>query len=124
MKNVITITGLICLCSPLFSQGGLKDRMANSNTLTWETPLAPDYSKMHSWASHPLKHDFGDTIPEPLRKNYLYDSTVDVFFIHPTTYIRKVNGQMNGDISNDQLNSRTDNRTILNQASAFNEYRL
>jgi hypothetical protein len=112
------------MCSTLFSQGGLKDRIANSNTQAHETPLAPDYSEMNSWASHPLKHDFGDTIPIPIRKSYLYDSSVDVFFIHPTTYLRKVNGQMNGDITNEQLNSRTDNRTILNQASAFNEYRL
>lgn len=124
MKNVITITGLLCICSALFSQGGLKDRIADSNTQTSGTPLAPDYSEMYSWASHPLKYDFADSIPEPLRKNYSYDSTVDVFFIHPTTYLRKVNDQMNGDITNEQLNSRTDNRTILNQASAFNEYRV
>ena len=88
------------------------------------TPAAPDYSKMHSWASHPTIHDMGDSIPAPLRKAYSYDSTIDVFFIHPTTYIQKEDGQMNADLNNDYVNRRTDTRTILNQASAFNEYRL
>src|SRR5574339_171407 len=76
-----------------------------------ETPPAPDYSNMHSWASHPFKHDFGDSIPKPLRKSYSYDSTIDVFFIHPTTYIQKAGNKMNGDINNESLNSRTDRRT-------------
>jgi hypothetical protein len=108
-----------------FSQGGrLRERLQNSSTSNKETPPPPDYSDMRSWASHPLIHDFGDSIPKPLRKEYSYDSTVDVFFIHPTTYIRKENGQMNGDINNESLNDRTDKRPILNQASAFNEYRL
>ena len=91
---------------------------------TSEMPIAPDYSRMHSWASHPTIHDMGDSIPAPLRKEYSYDSTIDVFFIHPTTYIQKEDGQMNADINNEYLNRRTDTRTILNQASAFNEYRL
>jgi hypothetical protein len=125
MKKIIAVINLLCIACILFSQnGGLRDRVANRNSSVGESPLAPDYSEMHSWASHPLKRDFGDSIPEPLRKNYSYDSTVDVFFIHPTTYLRKVNDQMNADVNNETLNRRTDNRTILNQASAFNEYRL
>lgn len=87
-------------------------------------PAAPDYANLHSWASHPTKHDMGDSIPEPLRKQYSYDSAIDVFFIHPTTYIQKEDGQMNAAVDNEYLNRRTDTRTILNQASAFNEYRL
>ena len=109
----------------MFSQnGGLRERIANRTSQTGETPPAPDYSELHSWASHPQKHDAGDSIPESLRKSYSYDSTVDVFFIHPTTYLRKENDQMNADINNETLNRRTDTRTILNQASAFNEYRV
>ena len=104
-----------------FSQGGrLRERIQN----TGETPAAPDYSDMHSWASHPLIHDFGDSIPKPLLKDHRYDSTIDVFFIHPTTYIRKENGQMNADLNSETVNDRTDHRAILNQASVFNEYRL
>ena len=98
--------------------------MLNRSSETGETPIAPTYSDLHSWASHPSKHDMGDSIPEPLRKNYSYDSTIDVFFIHPTTYLQKVDNKMNADVSNETLNNRTDSRTILNQATDFNEFRL
>ena len=105
----------------ILSQTG---RIESRNSRGGEIPQAPEYSVLHSWASHPLKHDAADSIPESLRRNYSYDSTVDVFFIHPTTYIRKENNQMNADVNNETLNKRTDNRTILNQASVFNEFRV
>jgi hypothetical protein len=125
MKSTIVIICLVCICCALLSQGGrLRARIADRNIQSPEVPPAPDYSGMYSWASHPLKHDFGDSIPSPLRKTYSYDSSIDVFFIHPTTYLRKVNDQMNADVNNKQINNRTDYRTILHQASAFNEYQL
>ena len=121
-KIIITIIGLFFISAQSFSQ---RTRFSNRNTSDpGDISPAPDYSNFHSWASHPFKHDIGDSIPEPLRKNYSYDSTIDVFFIHPTTYLQKVNNQMNADVNNETLNTRTDNRTILNQATAFNEFRL
>jgi hypothetical protein len=124
-KIILAFAALCLSITRSFSQGNrLRERFQTRSTEPGETPPAPDYSSLHSWASHPLIHDMGDSIPKPLRKEYSYDSTIDVFFIHPTTYLRKVNDQMNGDLNNEALNDRTDNRTILNQASAFNEYRL
>lgn len=124
--RVILLFVLSCLgASQSFSQGNrLKERFPNRSSRSAEIPPAPDYSNIRTWASHPSIYDMGDSIPRPLRKEYSYDSTIDVFFIHPTTYLRKENDQMNGDINNEWLNERTDNRTILNQASAFNEFRL
>lgn len=107
-----------------FSQGAFRERMQSRPTENGGTPRAPDYSIIRNWASLPSIHDFGDSIPKPLIKEYKYDSTIDVFFIHPTTYIRQENGQMNADMNSEFVNARTDKRTILNQASAFNEYRL
>lgn len=108
-----------------FSQGlGSGEGFQGNSAGSREIPRPPDYSNIRSWASHPSIHDMGDSIPRPLRKGYSYDSTVDVFFIHPTTYLRKVNDQMNADVDNETVNDRTDSRTILNQASAFNEFRL
>ncbi len=108
-----------------FSQGqGSGEGVQIHSSGSKEIPPPPDYSNIRSWASHPSINDMGDSIPKPLRKGYTYDSTVDVFFIHPTTYLRKVNDQMNADVDNEAVNDRTDNRTILNQASAFNEFRL
>ena len=121
-KIIIAIIGLFFISAQTFSQ---RARFRDRNTGdVGEVPSAPDYSNFRNWASHPFKHDIGDSIPEPLRKNYSYDSTIDVFFIHPTTYLQKVNNQMNADVNNETLNKRTDTRTILNQATAFNEFRL
>lgn len=106
------------------AQGNFRERVETRSGGRGETSAAPDYSAFSFWASHPYIHDNGDSIPKPLRKNYNYDSTIDVFFIHPTTYIRRENGQMNADLNSRAVNDRTDTRTILNQASAFNEYRL
>ncbi len=124
--SAILLLVLLCLfITPSFSQGsGLNERFQSRASASKETPPPPDYSNIRNWASHPSIHDMGDSIPKPLRKGYSYDSTIDVFFIHPTTYLRKENDQMNGDVNNEWLNDRTDNRTILNQASAFNEFRL
>jgi Protein of unknown function (DUF3089) len=84
----------------------------------------PDYGDYNYWAAHPYKHDPSDSIPLPLRKDYRYDSTVDVFFIHPTTFTQKEETSWNATLSDVNLNAKTDYSTILFQASAFNEYRV
>jgi len=81
-----------------------------------------DYSNLDYWAAHPWKHDPGDSVPAPLRTSYHPDSTVDVFFIHPTTYTLKEKPMgWNASIDNAELNARTDYSAILYQASIFNE---
>lgn len=80
-----------------------------------------DFSKLQSWAAHPWKHDFSDSVPKPLRNTYQKDSVVDVFFIHPTTYIKRKNGEWNADINDEAINRFTDKFPILYQASVFNE---
>ena len=120
-KMIIVIIGLFFISAQSFSQ---KDRFRDNASDVGNVSAAPDYSNIRSWASHPYKHDIGDSIPKPLRNSYSYDSTIDVFFVHPTTYLQKINDQMNADVNNEMLNTRTDNRTILNQATAFNEFRL
>ncbi len=82
---------------------------------------APNYSDLHYWAAHPWKKDPSDSIPKPLRKNYKKDSTVDVFFIHPTTLTSQKDARWNADIDDAELNAKTDYSTILYQASIFNE---
>ncbi len=82
----------------------------------------PDYSKLDYWAAHPDKKDPSDSVPKPLRKDFQPDSTVDVFFIYPTTYTdpKKPFG-CNASIDDPNLNAKTDYTTILLQASIFNE---
>src|SRR5690348_4856686 len=75
----------------------------------------PDYSDLNYWAAHPYKHDPSDSIPKSLQ-NELRDSSVDVFFLHPTTYTKhrkKVQKKLNADIDDRYLNAKTDYTTIL-----------
>ena len=84
----------------------------------------PDYSQLQYWAAHPYKHSTSDSIPEPLKSVSVRDSAVDVFFLHPTTFGNKKDSSWNADINDPELNARTDYRTILYQASVFNECRI
>jgi hypothetical protein len=78
----------------------------------------PDYNDVQYWAAHPFKWDPSDSIPLPLR-NEPIDSSVDVFFIHPTTYTHNIK-TTNAAIDDDYINAKTDYSTILFQASVFN----
>ncbi|HEY8688667.1 MAG TPA: DUF3089 domain-containing protein [Chitinophagaceae bacterium] len=82
----------------------------------------PNYSSLNYWASHPWKIDAADNLPSSIQ-NKKQDSLVDVFFIHPTTYTNlSMPMGWNADINNEALNKKTDNSTILYQASVFNEH--
>jgi len=82
----------------------------------------PDYSNLDYWAAHPNKKDPSDSVPKPLLDKYYPDTSVDVFFIHPTTYTENAKEfGSNANIDNARLNAKTDYSTILFQASVFNE---
>ncbi len=82
----------------------------------------PDYSNLNYWAAHPWKHNPSDSVPKPLRQNYHADSTVDIFFLYPTSYtdLKKPLG-WNAPIDDADINAKTDYTSILYQASVFNE---
>ena len=80
----------------------------------------PDYSDMNYWAAHPFKWDPSDSIPGFLSKESR-DTSVDVFFLHPTTLTRKTGRKdQNARIDDWFINARTDYSSILYQASVFN----
>ncbi len=82
----------------------------------------PDYSNNDSWAAIPFKENPSDSVSLSLSKE-LEDTLADVFFIYPTTYTnRKLPMGWNADINDEALNQKTDNSTILYQASVFNKY--
>ena len=79
-----------------------------------------DYSQLKYWAAHPDLSDPSDMVPESVERSSS-DTETDVFFIHPTTYTSyKGDVVWNADITDQDLNDRTDNTTIRYQASAFN----
>lgn len=87
-----------------------------------QTPTAPDYGNLYYWAAHPYKKDRSDSVSKSLPQNEVLDSTVDVFFIHPTSYtdLKKPFG-LNGSVDDENLNTKTDDGSILYQASVFNK---
>jgi len=92
-----------------------------SNCNFKSTDGVPDYSNLNYWAAHPWKHDPSDSLPKALQKNYNPDSTVDIFFLHPTTYgDREMKLGWNAPIDDSAINHKTDYTTILYQASIFN----
>ena len=81
-----------------------------------------DYSNLNYWAASPFKYDNSDNIPKDL-KDKTRDSLADVFFIYPTTYTdSKMPDGWNAEINDPAINRKTDNTTILYQASVFNKY--
>lgn len=92
---------------------------------------APDYNAINMWAAHPWKNDPSDSTPRPYLSSRK-DTTVDVFFIHPTTYTQNdvvaskpyTMQYWNASVLDEALNKKTDESSILNQASPFNVYRV
>jgi hypothetical protein len=84
----------------------------------------PDYSKLQYWAANPYKKSLCDSTPAPIRNTFFKDSSVDVFFLHPTSFEDKNDTRWNADINDSAINVKTDYNTILYQASAFNECRI
>ena len=93
------------------------------STIDWEEQ--PNYSQLKNWAAHPLKNDPSDSVPARIAKNYQSKQLVDVFFIHPTTYLDpSLPNGWSASLKDIALNIKTDYSTILSQASIFNEVGL
>lgn len=85
------------------------------------SPIKPDYSQSQSWAALPNRADNADRTPNSSLIDQQETAEVDVFFLHPTTYTgKKGHKSWNGPIDDPKLNARTDEGTILYQASIFN----
>ena len=110
---MITLSTFLLSCS--------KYRVFKSHYTFKSKTGEPDYSDLNYWAAHPWKYDPSDSIPKPLR-NEQGDSSVDVFFLHPTSYTMKLKlKKNNADIDNSYINAKTDYSSILYQASVFNQ---
>lgn len=81
----------------------------------------PDYSQTKYWAALPTERDSADAVPLAAWKDEQPTSEIDVFFIHPTTYVGKAGqNQWNADVNDEKVNLRTDKYPIRYQASIFN----
>lgn len=85
-------------------------------------PKAPDYSNIDNWAAHPDKKDPADRTPLPSIADRQSNAAVDVFFLYPTTYTgtNRYETHWNADVADARTNKKTDESSILFQASLFN----
>lgn len=86
-------------------------------------PPVPDYSLESSWSALPTIKDSADRVPASSGQIDLQnDALVDVFFIHPTSYLKttSISTGWNANISDSAINLETDKGAVLNQASIFN----
>lgn len=86
-------------------------------------PPAPDYSKTMYWAALPDQVDAADSVPlKSNLKNLQSVATADVFFVHPTIFVEAPDNayRWNADVNDENMNRRTQESTILNQATIFN----
>lgn len=117
--NFFKIDSLLILCFLVLPScrlllGPLKS-VDKSNSLS-----NPNYSDLNHWAVHPNKRTNASSVPEnSALKEEQESATVDVFFIHPTSYLQ--GNYWNADINDESLNKRTDERIVKNQISVYNE---
>lgn len=111
----IAILGALASCSNKYHK-------FESNYRFSDHGATPKYNSLDVWAAHPDKKDPSDSIPEPLTTESR-DTTVDVFFLHPTTYtsLKRMKGD-NMDVDDPYTDAKTDYSTILYQATAFNQH--
>jgi hypothetical protein len=114
----------VTLCCLLFSCAPASKKYMSRSEGDSNSAIAPDYSNISNWAAHPYKKDPSDSIPQPLQAGYSQDSTVDVFFIHPTSLTDMADSSWNASLNDAAINNKTDYGSILYQASVFNEYRV
>ncbi len=108
------------LCFVVFFSNSLITEIHAQNNLTSPVKIT-NYSDLNNWAAHPWKKDLSDSISDGIIDRRVNDSSEDVFFIHPTTYLQKEFENWNADVNDVAINKKTDNSAILYQASAFNE---
>jgi len=121
MKHTPTNLLAIILLALLMTSCSNSYQKLAANYQINKASTSPNYSDVAYWAAHPAIHDPSDSVPAPLLASYKKDTAVDVFFIHPTTYLgtEKPFG-LNADISDALLAAKTDYSPLLYQASLFN----
>ncbi len=78
---------------------------------------APDYSMPAAWAAYPGRLSHADDAPQGVPKGA--DRGVDVFFVHPTTYLAPVMGNAAFDAAG-EVGARVDDVVLRFQTSVFN----
>lgn len=80
-------------------------------------PPTPDYAQDRYWAARPDQNDLADFIPEDSNLvDGQSDSEVDVFFVHPTSYLSDESWNANAA----EYSTRISQQDVVQQSSVFN----
>jgi hypothetical protein len=85
---------------------------------TATAPAPPDYAQPQYWAALPERVDLADTVPGPAVHDGQASAQVDVFFVHPTTYI--ASSGWNQPLPDVRADAITDGFVMRGQAAVFN----
>lgn len=80
-------------------------------------PAAPDYANPDHWAALPERADNADYLP-PGETDGQADASVDVFFVHPTTFLE--NSGWNAPMGHEAADEFVRDFVLRGQASAYN----
>ena len=118
----IVITLLVILGfvfrGPLMMMAGMAYMAPGHSFAEDQTPSAPDYSNPDHWAALPEREDSADVIPTGVIVDTTSTLDVDVFFVHPTTYVNPEH--WNQPLDDATANTMTDDWVMRDQASVFN----
>jgi hypothetical protein len=80
-------------------------------------PAPPNYDDPASWSALPTRVDADDVVVATLAPGDPANAPVDVFYVHPTSY---VGGEWNAGVTDEAINSATDQGGTRLQAAPFN----
>ncbi len=115
---------IVLILAILFFTGGAFKAVISLNKPKHDFDLAmkvpaPDYADEVNWAALPTTQDLADMIPAGIPDTDIRGSApVDVFFIHPTGYLR--GGDWNSSMDPDSATEENTQWMLANQASAYN----
>ncbi|MBK8501421.1 MAG: DUF3089 domain-containing protein [Saprospiraceae bacterium] len=105
----------------IFSIMGCGTRLPHNVLLKTSAYQSPDYSNADCWAALPFRKDSADLTPDTIFIDRQSESSVDVFFLHPTSYTgSKGQHYWNASLDDQKVNDKTDRTSIRHQASIFN----
>ena len=115
--TVLVILG-IAFRGPLMMMAGMAFMQPDHSFSDDKTAPAPDYSNPVHWAALPEREDSADVVPSGVFIDPDNTKDVDVFFIHPTTYVSP--DHWNQPLTDETANKMTDDWVMRDQASVFN----
>lgn len=118
VRNFLVLMALSFICSNSFAQEIYTEEIEVPFAES-PVPAAPNYADTSNWVALPQKEDMADLVPKNCDlKDRQADAKVDVFFLHPTTFLKGTG--WNADLTDEELNNMTAEFPVKYQSTVFN----